>query len=72
MGLHSVDVSPSLAFALDVPGGGQVSDDALSCSLGDVEQGGDVSDTDPLITARSSSVLPWFVSGRKSGTVRKI
>ena len=38
---HAVDVSPSLALAVDVPSSLQVSDDALCCSLGDVEQYGD-------------------------------
>jgi hypothetical protein len=43
---HAVDVTSPLPIAIDVPGLGQVRDDALCSPLGDVKERGDISDTD--------------------------
>jgi len=44
MASHPVDISAPLSLALEVTRADQVGDDALGSSLGDVQQGGHISD----------------------------
>ena len=44
MGSHPVDISAPLSLAIEVTRADQVGNDALSSALGDVQQGGHISD----------------------------
>ena len=45
MASHPVDISAPLSLAIEVTRADQVGDDALGGALGDVQQGGHISDT---------------------------
>ena len=49
MGSHVVEVSTPLPLTIDVPRTGKVGDNALGGALGDLQQVGDVSDTNSRI-----------------------
>jgi hypothetical protein len=49
VGLYRIDVAVAFFHEVDVPGLGQVGDNALRGTLGDVQQVGDLPDSDPRI-----------------------
>ena len=68
VGSHVVPVAPPVPLALDVPGPGEVGDDALGRPLGDPQEAGDVADADAAVVGDQEQRLAVV---REEGEVRR-